>query len=154
MRMEEYTPTIRPITEADLDQVLELCALHAAYEKLPFQREDQRSRWQRDFFSPEPKLYGLVASVDQQLIGYATYMKQYATWDAGEYLYLDCLFVRETHRSLGIGELLMKQVIEDARRLRCEYIQWQTPTFNTRAMKFYRRMGAYSKSKERFFLNL
>lgn len=78
--MNKDTPTIRPITDADLDQVLELCALHAAYEKLPFHHEDQHSRWQRDFFSLEPKLYGVVATVNQQLVGYATYMPLFNRW--------------------------------------------------------------------------
>ena len=31
-------------------------------------------------------------------------------------------------------------------------IQWQTPDFKARAIKFYKRIGATSKLKERFFL--
>ncbi len=34
----------------------------------------------------------------------------------------------------------------------CEGIQWQTPIFNTRAMKFYERLGATANDKRRFYL--
>ena len=38
--------------------------------------------------------------------------------------------------------------------MRCSHIQWQTPEFNKRAIKFYDRIGAQSKSKMRYFLDV
>lgn len=145
---------IRAVNGVELPQLLKLCALHAAYEQLPFQLNGQVNRLAEDLFSQTPKLYCFVAIHDQELVAYATYMKQYATWEAKEYLYLDCLFVKEEVRSEGIGELLMERVKQESEKLACYLIQWQTPEFNKRAMKFYYRMGAESKTKERFFLNL
>ncbi len=46
----------------------------------------------------------------------------------------------------------MKRVVEEARSMGCEGIQWQTPIFNTRAMKFYERLGATANDKRRFYL--
>ncbi len=46
----------------------------------------------------------------------------------------------------------MKRVVEEARSMRCEVIQWQTPIFNTRALKFYERRGATANDKRRFHL--
>ena len=89
-----------------------------------------------------------------QIAGYATYMKQYATWDAREYLYLDCLYISESYRSEGIGRQLIDQVQVESRKHGCDLMQWQTPSFNKDAMRFYYRIGAESKSKERFFLNV
>jgi len=43
----------------------------------------------------------------------------------------------------------LKQVAVDRGGIR---IQWQTPAFNERAIKFYRRMGATEKEKVRFYL--
>lgn len=34
----------------------------------------------------------------------------------------------------------------------CEGTQWQTPIFNTRAMKFYERLGTTANDKRRFYL--
>lgn len=42
----------------------------------------------------------------------------------------------------------------EALRLNCKTIQWQTPAFNKRAMKFYERLGAYGKDKVRYFLDV
>ena len=81
-------------------------------------------------------------------------MKQYSTWDAKEYLYMDCLFLFEEYRGLGIGEELVNTMKEFGRKEDIDLIQWQTPDFNVRAIKFYRRLGASSKSKERFFLTI
>ena len=143
---------IRPVEKNDLPRILHLCTLHAAYEKLPFELNGQVSRLSVDLFAKEPRLYCLVAENEGEVIAYATYMKQYATWEATDYLYLDCLFVLESYRSQRIGERLMDKVKQSAARLGCGHIQWQTPTFNEGAIKFYNRIGAHSKPKERFFL--
>ena len=143
---------IRFAIPKDIHQILELCELHAVYEKASYSRKGKAKQLEADLFGPHPKLYCLVAEQHDGLIAYATYMKQYATWDAAEYFYMVCLFVQELARGYGIGERLVDKIKEEGKKLGCYLIQWQTPQFNTRAMKFYKRIGATSKSKERFFL--
>lgn len=143
---------IRFAKPEDVPGIIELCHLHAHYEKATYASDGKATRLANDLFTEQPKLYGLVVEHEGQLIGYATYMKQYATWDAREYIYMDCLFIKEFARGLGLGEKLIKRIQQEGKALGCDLIQWQTPDFNTRAMKFYRRIGATSKTKERFFL--
>ena len=143
---------IRPATLDDLPQIIELCRLHAIFEESDYQSEGKAAALAKHLFQTPPALYCQVATIDQQLLGYVTYMKQFSTWDATYYLYLDCLFLKSEARGQRIGERLMDAVKEAAKELNCSLIQWQTPDFNQRAMKFYRRIGASSKSKERFFL--
>lgn len=81
-------------------------------------------------------------------------MKQFSTWDANNYVYMDCLFLSDKSRGFGIGEKLIQRIKEEAANLDCSLIQWQTPDFNKRAMKFYDRIGAKSKSKKRYFLKI
>ena len=88
-----------------------------------------------------------------QVLGYSTYMPQFATWDAEFYLYMDCLYICAEARSKGIGESLIERIRMEAVTLNCKTIQWQTPDCNKRAMKFYDRLGAYGKDKVRYFLN-
>lgn len=132
--------------------MLNLIAAHAAYEKADFNPEGVIERLKEALFSEQPALYCLVVELDRQLIGYATYMKQYSTWDAGWYVYMDTLFMNDASRGRGIGEELMNRLKLESQKLGCSLIQWQTPDFNTRAIKFYHRIGATSKPKERFFL--
>ncbi|MEP5913610.1 MAG: GNAT family N-acetyltransferase, partial [Flavobacteriaceae bacterium] len=81
-------------------------------------------------------------------------MKQFSTWDSDFYIYMDCLFMTEESRGFGIGEKLINKIKLEGVKNQCTHIQWQTPDFNKRAIKFYNRIGAESKSKERFFLKV
>ena len=145
---------IRFVSPLDMDALIQLCAEHAAYEKAEYDPYGKKEALSLRLFSPPPPLYCLV--VEQQtlpnpIIGYATYMKQFSTWDARYYLYLDCLYLNEQSRGQGLGERLMLRVKEEAQKLGLSEIQWQTPDFNEGAIRFYHRLGATSKNKERFF---
>ena len=145
---------IRFVTKKDLTELVDLCKQHADFEKSEYDKKDKELLLKQHLFSDNPSLYCLVIEMDKKLIGYATYMKQFSTWDAINYVYMDCLFLSEKSRGLGLGEQLIIKIKEEALQLNCTLIQWQTPDFNKRAIKFYNRIGAVSKVKERFFLEL
>ena len=138
----------------DLDGILSLCQAHAEFEKSEYNFEGKKEGLSKNLFQEHPTLYCLVVQKDNELVGYATYMPQFSTWDATFYLYMDCLFLTDGSRGFGIGEQLMDLIKKESVRLGCTHIQWQTPTFNIRAIKFYNRIGATSKDKGRFFLSL
>ncbi len=148
------SPTIRFAKRTELTAIVKLCALHADYEACKYDPTDKKEKLETHFFSKNPSAYCLVVDYDNQIIGYATYMKQFSTWDADFYVYLDCLFIKEAFRSKGIGEQVIAQIKRHATKLSCNLIQWQTPDFNTRAIKFYKKIGGVSKPKERFFLTV
>ena len=146
---------IRFILENELTELVDLCAKHAEYERSDYEQNSKKiNDLKKAIFSKEPKIYCLVAEIDDKIIGYATYMLQYSTWDASDYVYLDCLFLEETARGKNIGQKIMKRVKEEALNLGIHLIQWQTPNFNSGAIAFYKRLGAVSKKKERFFWKL
>lgn len=147
-------PIIRFAAPKDMTALIDLCAQHAAFEQCDYNPDTKSEALGKTLFSENPPLQCLVVEHNNQLIGYATFMKQYSTWDAAFYMYMDCLFLTADSRGLGIGEDLVNRIKKEAKKTGCTHIQWQTPEFNTRAMKFYRRIGATSKSKERFFLPL
>jgi ribosomal protein S18 acetylase RimI-like enzyme len=128
---------------SEIKDLVELCKLHAAYEEAEFEENHQELRLTRDLLSSKPKLYCLLAIRSDEIVGYVTFMKQYSTWEAKEYIYMDCLYVKEYARGEGVGELLVNEVKSHGQSLGCSLIQWQTPSFNKRAMKFYDRIGAY-----------
>ncbi|WP_282040985.1 GNAT family N-acetyltransferase [Winogradskyella flava] len=152
--MESEKVKIRFAQVTDVASIIELCKAHAIYEKAEYSKKGKANQISKDIFSSNPKLYCLVVENDIEIIAYATYMKQYATWDAAEYIYMDCLYVKEKHRSKGIGEELINRIKLEGANLGCTIVQWQTPNFNKGAIKFYTRIGANCKSKERFFLNI
>ena len=152
--MTTFEPNIRFARKEDLNELVNLCEEHAQYEEAEYSSLNNEQLLKDSIFSEMPSLFCLVLEVDKKLIGYATYMKQFSTWDAAYYIYMDCLFLKKGWRGLGLGEKLIDQIKIEAKDLGCSLIQWQTPNFNTRAIKFYNRIGATSKTKERFFLTI
>lgn len=68
-------------------------------------------------------------------------MKQFSTWDANYYIYMDCFYLTEESRDLGVGQKLIESIQKECRESGIILIQWQTPDFNNRAMKFYNKLG-------------
>ena len=142
---------IRPIQKDEIPELIRLCKAHAAYEECEYIENGQLEKLQKDLFSERPLLYCYVVLPQGQLSGYVTFMKQYATWDAEEYVYLDCLYLDEHARNKGLGKALMLEVQSAAEAMGCKLVQWQTPDFNKNAIEFYHHLGATAKTKERFF---
>ena len=117
---------MRHARPADLPHIALLAAEHAAYEKAVPPPAD------------EPQTTRMTA----------------ARWDGAEYLHMDCLFLRDGHRGLGVGPKLVDAVLAEARARGLGQVQWQTPPWNKDAIRFYDRLGAQAKEKRRYFLSV
>lgn len=135
----------------DINAIIELCELHAAFEKAAYNTLNKTKILVEHLFGSHPVLKCLVVEAHNKIFGYATFMKQFSTWNADFYIYLDCLFLKEETRGRGVGIQIMDAIKLYATSENCKTIEWQTPYFNDGAIKFYKRLGAQSKSKERFF---
>jgi GNAT superfamily N-acetyltransferase len=145
---------IRPAAAADLPAIAHLCAAHAAFERAEPVLADLATRLEPVLFSAHPRAWCLVVDHDGELIGYATYSREFSTWQATDYVHLDCLFVTEPHRGEGWGYALLNAVKDAAAARGAAQVQWQTPDWNTDATRFYRRTGAQAHPKVRFSLPL
>lgn len=142
---------IRFSERKDLTKIIALCELHAVYEKAPFDATNKATLLSEHLFNNTNTLKCLVVLINEKIIGYATFMKQFSTWDASFYIYLDCLFFTEEVRGKGFGSLVMETIKKYAKTENCTRIEWQTPDFNVNAIMFYQKLGAASKTKERFY---
>lgn len=99
-----------------------------------------------------------AAVVDDLPVGYATLTVDIGTWSAAAFAHLDCLYVDEAHRGGGLGRQLVDAVIAHAHAHAHESgageLRWQTPAWNSDAIRFYERLGAHRQTKERFTLPL
>ncbi|MQY16921.1 hypothetical protein SRB5_71250 [Streptomyces sp. RB5] len=143
---------IRPATEADLPAIAHLCAAHAAFERAGPVPPDLATRLKPLLFSACPRAWCLVADRGGELIGYATCSQEFSTWQATDYVHLDCLFVTEPYRGEGWGNALFNAVKNAAAARGATQVQWQTPDWNTGAIRFYHRTGAAARPKVRFSL--
>lgn len=154
MKTDAPTCVVRRVDRQDLAALVALCGEHAQYERALLVPVDLAEGLARALFSTPPRLHAWVAEADGALLGYVTATSEFSTWQAREFLHMDCLFVREGRRGGGIGVRLLAAVIAAARRAGCTEIQWQTPDWNAAAARFYRRAGAIERAKRRFVLTL
>ena len=145
---------IREATPNDLSELIDLCAEHAAYERSTFNPSGKENALHRMLFGVGARLHGLVVADGDALVGYATFSVECSTWDADYYMHMDCLFLRPQARNKGIGRLLMQSIAKQAMQEGVDRMQWQTPSFNVDAVRFYDRLGPVKKEKFRLFLDV
>jgi ribosomal protein S18 acetylase RimI-like enzyme len=141
---------IQPIEPGHLNALLALCREHAAYEKADFQDSGQVERWRSALFSEQPSLYGWIATDAGTPCGFMTVTIDYATWSAARFAYMDCLYLQEPYRGMGLGRAFLEQLREFSLEHRCDWVEWQTPSDNEIGIGFYRHMGVTAKPKLRF----
>jgi len=144
---------IRNCIESEIDHLIALCKERAEYEKIPYSAVGKKDRLYQALFSNHKNVYCLVVESKGIIVGYATYTFDYSTWDAGEFINLDCLYLQSDYRNLGIGQLLFNKIRDVGKSRGCVSMQWHTPDFNDGAIKFYQRNGALGRLKMRFSIS-
>jgi GNAT superfamily N-acetyltransferase len=145
---------IRGALRQDIQGLVALCAEHANFERAAYDTTGKAVRLSQALFAEVPRLHASVAVVDGDLVGYATAAPECSTWSGAEYLHMDCLYVQSERRGTGIGAALMASVLQLARERGHAEVQWQTPTWNAEACRFYRRQGGVAQEKCRFVLRM
>lgn len=128
---------IRDAGIADFDAVY---ALNQEFARL-YKAEDKLTLTKEQLIADRDLFHCRVAEVDDKVVGFSTCFTAYYTW-VGKALYLDDLFVSESHRGQSIGDKLLDDVIEKARKLNCVRVVWQVSDWNKKAHAFYERKGA------------
>ncbi|MDN3691816.1 GNAT family N-acetyltransferase [Chryseobacterium tructae] len=64
---------------------------------------------------------------------------EHRTWNNS--FYIENILINEEYRRQGIGIMLIKNAIKEARKLNCRVIELETQNTNYPAIQFYRRMG-------------
>jgi GNAT superfamily N-acetyltransferase len=146
---------VRSALVRDVARIVELCTLHAQFERTTINLADKHSLLTEALFvssgcEVEPKLYCWVAEVNKTVVGYATATIDFSTWQCASYLHLDCIYIEQKFRGHGLGQQLMHSVYQFARIRQIKQVQWQTPNWNVDASNFYHQLGAIGFEKRRF----
>ena len=123
---------IRPYDERDEESVVQLwdrCGLIRPWND-PRKDIARKLRVQRELF--------LVGTVDSTVI--ASVMAGYD----GHRGWMYYLAVDPEFRGHGIGRALLRHLEDLASERDCAYVQWAVLDWNEPAIKFYRRLGAFS----------
>ncbi len=145
--------TLRRALPADIPDLVSMCAEHAAFERTHYESSGKAEALAAMLLAPDARLHCIVVEENNALLGYATFSVEVSTWDADRYMHMDCLFLRPGARNKGIGRALMQRIAQEAIVQGVKRMQWQTPSFNVDAVRFYERLGPVKKEKFRMFLD-
>jgi ribosomal protein S18 acetylase RimI-like enzyme len=97
----------------------------------------------RDAFGPRRAFRVVVAETPRgHVVGYAAFLVGYNTDVAARDMFMLDLFVQPAWRSRGVGRALVLALAQEAVRRRLPNLEWGVRGNNTRALRFYRRLGA------------
>jgi GNAT superfamily N-acetyltransferase len=91
---------------------------------------------------PRPKLNAVLAELDGETVGFATYFFVFRSFTGQAGLYVEDLFVRPVHRGKGIGRALLTYLAQFARAEGCTRMEWSVHNRNDAAKTFYTHLGA------------
>lgn len=131
---------IRKAIPGDEQAIFGLINELALYEKAPEQVTNSAEQLGIDLFQ-DKICEAIVASKNDQIIGFALYYISYSTWK-GRCLYLEDFYVQEGHRKYGAGGMLFDKVVEIAKDLGVKRMDWQVLEWNQLALDFYKKRNA------------
>lgn len=134
--------SIREGKITDMTSVLELIKELAHFEKEADAVVISVADLEKDGFGNSPLFKTFVAEVDEEIVGMALFYPRYSTWK-GPTIHLEDLIVKKNKRGLNIGSALYKKVIEYGHNLGVKRVEWVVLGWNTPAIEFYKKTGAY-----------
>jgi GNAT superfamily N-acetyltransferase len=134
--------TIRPAAPGDEPALLSLIRALARFERLEDTVTGSAEMLARDLFGDRPACEALLAEDGGVAVGYALYFTTYSTFLTKPGIWLEDLFVLESHRRRGIGLALLTEVRRIAEARGCGRFEWSVLDWNEKAIALYERFGA------------
>jgi GNAT superfamily N-acetyltransferase len=135
-------PEIRRVRPSDVDVVVELVHALAKHEEAPQECHLTPEQLHDALFRSSPALFGHVATVDDQVVGYALWFLNFSTWRGTHGIYLEDLFVRPEHRGSGLGKALLTELAAECVRRGYARLEWAVLEWLAPTIEFYKSIGA------------
>jgi GNAT superfamily N-acetyltransferase len=133
---------IRRVAPSDVERVVTLVHELADYEKAPQECHLTQEQLQAALFGPAPALFGHVAELDGEVVGFALWFLSFSTWRGVHGIYLEDLFVRPACRGSGLGRALLATLARECVERGYERFEWSVLDWNAPAIGFYESLGA------------
>ena len=132
---------IRQAVKEDIHLIFKFIKELAEFEKMSDVVVTSEALLARNLFGDHPRAEVLFAVVDGHEVGFVLFFHNFSTFVGKPGLYIEDLYIRPSHRSMGIGRLLLKECARIALERDCGRMEWWVLNWNP-ARKFYEKMGA------------
>lgn len=132
---------IREANEKDTLLILDFIKQLSIYEKLPNEVKATEEVLHNSLFI-EKRAKVIFAIEHGKEVGFALYFYNFSTFMGRPGLYLEDLFVLESHRGKGYGKMLLSYLANIAIKENCTRFEWIVLDWNTPSINFYKSFGA------------
>lgn len=134
--------SLRQARPGDESSLFELIVALARYEHLSHEVTGSAEMLGQHLFDERARVEAIVAESEGRIVGFALFFETYSTFLTRPGVYLEDLFVVESHRGRGIGRTLLTKVRELAVARGAGRLDWAVLDWNETAIRFYEGLGA------------
>jgi GNAT superfamily N-acetyltransferase len=138
----DTTFAIRPATPADVTHIQSMIVELAVFEKLEHLVVATEEKLHEGLFGAHPACEAIVGEADGEVVTFALFFHNFSTFLTKRGLYLEDLYVRQSHRGKGYGSRMLKHLARVAVERGCGRFEWSVLDWNAPAIGLYKSMGA------------
>jgi len=133
---------IRPAEPADITYIHSMIVELAVFEKLEHMVVATEELLHEGLFGTRPACEAIVGEENGEVVSFALFFHNFSTFLTKKGLYLEDLYVRQSHRGKGYGTQLLARLAQLAVERNCGRFEWSVLDWNEPAIGFYQTMGA------------
>ena len=134
--------SIRPAEPADITHIHSMIVELAVFEKLEHMVVATEELLHEGLFGTKPSCEAIVGEENGEVVAFALFFHNFSTFLTKKGLYLEDLYVRQSHRGKGYGTQLLARLAQLALERNCGRFEWSVLDWNEPAINFYKTMGA------------
>ena len=138
---------IRSATKSDVPVILSFIKKLADYERLSHEMVATEGMLRKTLFGRQRTGEVAIGYYKKEPVGFVLFFPNYSTFLGQPGLYIEDLFVDESHRRRGFGRALLLYVARLASERGCGRLEWSVLDWNEPAINFYKKLGAIPMSE-------
>jgi GNAT superfamily N-acetyltransferase len=134
--------SVRPAEPADVTHIHAMIVELAVFEKLEHMVVATEELLHEGLFGQRPACEAIIGEENGEVVAFALFFHNFSTFLTKKGLYLEDLYVRQSHRGKGYGTALLARLAQLALERQCGRFEWSVLDWNAPAIGFYQTMGA------------
>jgi GNAT superfamily N-acetyltransferase len=137
---------IRTAEEEDVPVLLQFIKKLALYERLSHVVTATEEILRRNLFGEKRAAEAILAEYQGRVTGFAVYFYNFSTFEGKPGIFIEDLYVDESHRRQGLGLAMFMYIARLAKERGCGRLEWSVLDWNEPAIHFYENLGAAALS--------
>lgn len=142
---------IRRPKEVEIGEIIRMMGDFAELEGLSDVFENSNDKLSDSIFARSAYVEALIGKDGDRYAGYALFFPFFASFRGQHGYYLDDLYIDPAFRGTGLGEAFIREIARLGAERGFERIDFQVRDGNTKAIRFYEKLGAVLDSEDRHF---